>query len=119
MAIVFSQNEVLMALLQLVKHDRFPRDRRLEAIRALTLRAQMKNLDTRALRARGEAIKRLGKPVIGKKILAAGHLQLEEAFTYIGQMGCVDIAALGIASEKEAEETFAAAVSAFSGISYV
>jgi hypothetical protein len=73
----------------------------------------MKNLDTRALRARGEAIKRLGKPVIGKKILAAGHLQLEEAFTYIGQMGCVDIAALGM------EETFAAAVSAFSGISYV
>jgi hypothetical protein len=57
--------------------------------------------------------------VIGKKILAAGHLQLEEAFTYMGQMGCVDIAALGIASEKEAEETFAAAVSAFSGISYV
>jgi len=57
--------------------------------------------------------------MIGKKILAAGHLQLEEAFTYIGQMVCVNIAALGIASEKEAEETFAAAVSAFSGISYV
>lgn len=64
-----------------------------------------------------EAIKRLGKPVIGKKILAAGQLQLEEAFTYIGQMGCVDIAALGIASEKEAEETFTAAASAFSGTS--
>jgi hypothetical protein len=63
----------------------------------------------------GEAIKRLGKPVIGKKVLAAGYLRPEGALSYVAQSGCIDIVALGIASEQEAEETFAAAARAFSG----
>jgi len=63
----------------------------------------------------GEAVKRLGKPVIGKKILAAGYLTPEDALTYVAENGCVDIVALGIASEQEAKETFTAAAKAFSG----
>ncbi len=63
-----------------------------------------------------EAIKRLGKPVIGKKILAAGYLSPQEALTYVVQMGCVDLVALGVASEQEVKETFTAAATAFSGM---
>jgi hypothetical protein len=63
-----------------------------------------------------EAIKRLGKPVIGKKILAAGYLPPEEALSYVAKSECLDIVTLGVASEKEAEETFGAAVQAFSEI---
>jgi hypothetical protein len=62
------------------------------------------------------AIKRFGKPVIGKKVLAAGYLSPREALTYVVQMGCVDLVALGVASEEEAKETFAAAATAFSGM---
>ncbi len=58
-------------------------------------------------------IMRIGKPVIGKKVLAAGHLHPREALTYVAKLGCVDVVALGIASEKEAEETFRAAAEAF------
>ncbi len=61
-----------------------------------------------------EAIERFGKPVIGKKILAAGHLPSKEALSYVAESGCIDIVALGIASEEEAEETFAAATKALS-----
>lgn len=63
-----------------------------------------------------EAIKRVGKPVIGKKVLAAGYLSPGEALTYVVQMGCVDLVALGVASEREVKETFAAAATAFSGM---
>jgi len=62
------------------------------------------------------AIKRLGKPVIGKKILAAGYISSQDALTYAAQSGCITIVALGIASEQEAKETFTAAAEAFSGM---
>jgi len=62
-----------------------------------------------------EAIKRVGKPVIGKKILAAGYLPPKDALTYVAQFGCIDMVALGVASEQEAKETFTAAAKAFSG----
>jgi hypothetical protein len=63
-----------------------------------------------------EVIKRLGKPVIGKKVLAAGYLPPKDALTYVAQSGCIDIVALGVASEQEAKETFTAAATAFSGM---
>ncbi len=63
-----------------------------------------------------EAIRRLGKPIIGKKVLAAGYLPPEDALTYVAQSGCIDIVALGVASEQEAKETFTAAAKAFSGM---
>lgn len=62
-----------------------------------------------------EAIKRLGKPVVGKKVLAAGYLPPQDALTYVAQLGCIDVVALGIASEQEAKETLTAAATAFSG----
>ena len=62
-----------------------------------------------------EAIKRVSKPVIGKKILATGYLPPEDALTYVARFKCIDAVALGIASEQEAKETFAAAAKAFSG----
>jgi len=61
----------------------------------------------------GEAIKRLGKPVIGKKVLAAGYISPQDALTYVSESGCIDIVALGVASEQEAKETFTAAAIAF------
>jgi len=64
----------------------------------------------------GETIKRLGKPVIGKKVLAAGYLPPKDALTYVAQSGCIDIVALGVASEQEAKETFTVAATAFSGM---
>ncbi|MFB0567518.1 MAG: hypothetical protein ACETVM_02905 [Candidatus Bathyarchaeia archaeon] len=64
----------------------------------------------------GETIKKLGKPIIGKKVLAAGYLPPKDALTYVAQSGCIDIVALGVASEQEAKETFAAAAKAFSGM---
>jgi len=63
-----------------------------------------------------EAVRRLGKPIIGKKILAAGYLPPKDALTYVAQSACIDIVALGVASEQEAKETFTAAATAFSGI---
>ncbi len=62
-----------------------------------------------------EAIKRVNKPVIGKKVLAAGYLPPQDALTYVAQFGCIDVVALGIASCSEAKETFTAAAKAFSG----
>lgn len=61
-----------------------------------------------------EAIKRLHKPVIGKKFLAAGHLPPQDALTYVAQLRCIDVVALGIASEQEAEETLTTAATTFS-----
>lgn len=62
-----------------------------------------------------ESIRKLGKPVIGKKTLAAGYLSPKEAFKFVADSGCIDIIAVGIASEQEATETFTAAAAAFSG----
>ena len=53
-----------------------------------------------------ELIKGLNKKIIAKKILAAGILKPEEAFDYLKALDYVDIVALGIASEAEAQETF-------------
>jgi len=63
-----------------------------------------------------EAIKRLGKPIIGKKVLAAGYIPPKDALTYVAQSRCIDMVALGVASEQEAKETFAVAAKAFSGV---
>ena len=62
-----------------------------------------------------EIIRRLDKPAIGKKVLAAGYLPPQDALTYAAQSGCIDAVALGIASEEEAKETFTIAAAAFSG----
>ncbi|MGQ9459683.1 MAG: hypothetical protein ACUVRA_00435 [Candidatus Bathyarchaeaceae archaeon] len=63
-----------------------------------------------------EAIKRLGKPVIGKKVLAAGYIPPKDALNYVAQSRCIDMVALGVASEQEAQETFTVAAEAFSGV---
>ena len=60
-----------------------------------------------------EALKGLGKPVIAKKTLAAGRLPPEEALRYVADLGCVDVVAIGVASEEEAEETFQIALRHF------
>lgn len=62
-----------------------------------------------------ELARKLRKPVIGKKVLAAGLIPPKEALSFAAGMGCINIVALGVASEREAEETFKAAASAFSG----
>ena len=62
-----------------------------------------------------KVIERFHKPVIGKKVLAAGYLKPQEALEYVAQVGCIDAVALGVASEREADETFTAAAIAFSG----
>jgi hypothetical protein len=49
---------------------------------------------------------KLNKTIIAKKVLAAGVLKPEEAFKYLKTVDFVDIVALGIASETEADETF-------------
>jgi len=62
-----------------------------------------------------ELAKKLGKLIIGKKVLAAGQIDPKEALKFVVGMSCLDAVALGVASETEAEETFRAAISAFSG----
>jgi len=62
-----------------------------------------------------ELAKKLGKLIIGKKVLAAGRITPREALKFVVEMGCLDAVALGVASETEAEETFRVAFSAFSG----
>lgn len=62
-----------------------------------------------------EMVKQVGKPVIGKKVLAAGYLPPRDALSYVAQSGCIDAVALGVASEEEAKETFTVAAAAFSG----
>ncbi|MEM2735916.1 MAG: hypothetical protein QXV45_06545 [Candidatus Bathyarchaeia archaeon] len=54
-------------------------------------------------------LKRLGKFVIAKKALAAGSLPPAEALTYVASLDCVNSVALGVASEKEVDETMALA----------
>ncbi|HMK54789.1 MAG TPA: hypothetical protein VK444_08430 [Methanobacteriaceae archaeon] len=48
----------------------------------------------------------LDKTVIAKKILAAGIMTPEDAFEYLKTLDYVDMVTLGIASEKEAQETW-------------
>lgn len=53
-----------------------------------------------------ELIKKLDKTIIAKKVLAAGIMTPDDAFDYLKTLDFVDMVALGIASEAEAEETF-------------
>lgn len=48
----------------------------------------------------------LEKTIIGKKLLAAGIMTPHDASEYLKTLDYVDMVALGIASEKEAQETF-------------
>lgn len=58
-----------------------------------------------------ELARRFDKPIIGKKVLAAGRLKPLEALEYASKY--VDIVALGVASEEEAVETFSIALELF------
>ncbi|MEN6329334.1 MAG: hypothetical protein ABFC91_03490 [Methanobacteriaceae archaeon] len=53
-----------------------------------------------------EMVLELDKTIIGKKLLAAGIMTPQDAFEYLKTLDYVDIVAVGIASEKEAQETF-------------
>lgn len=53
-----------------------------------------------------ELIMNLDKTVMAKKVLAAGIMTPDDAFDYLKTLDFVDIVAVGIASEVEAEETF-------------
>lgn len=58
-----------------------------------------------------ELARKLRKPILGKKVLAAGRLSPYEALEYSSKY--VDIVALGVASEEEAIETFSIALKFF------
>jgi len=60
------------------------------------------------------AAKKLRKPLLAKKVLAAGRLKPAEALEYVSALGFIDGVVLGVASESEAEETFKAAFRTFS-----
>lgn len=53
-----------------------------------------------------ELLMKLDKKVVAKKVLAAGIMTPDDAFDYLKTLDFVDMVALGIASEDEAEETF-------------
>lgn len=53
-----------------------------------------------------DLIKKLDKTIIAKKTMAAGILTPNDAFDYLKTLDYVDLMAVGIASEAEAEETF-------------
>lgn len=53
-----------------------------------------------------ELLKKLNKVIIANKILAVGILNPEEAMVFLKTLDYVDMVTLGVASEKEAEETF-------------
>ena len=53
-----------------------------------------------------DLIKKMNKVIIAKKIMAAGILTPNDAFEYLKTLDYVDLIAIGIASEAEAEETF-------------
>jgi hypothetical protein len=53
-----------------------------------------------------EIIGKLDKTIIAMHVLAAGIMTPDDAFDYLKTQDFVDMVALGIASEKEAEETF-------------
>lgn len=54
----------------------------------------------------GEMIHKLDKTIIAMHVLAAGIMTPGKAFDYLKTVDYVDMVALGIASEREAEETF-------------
>lgn len=54
----------------------------------------------------GELIKKIDKTIIANRTLAAGILTPEDGFNYIKTVEFIDIVAVGVASEAEAEETF-------------
>ena len=56
-----------------------------------------------------ELLESLGKFVIAKKTLAAGSIPPEKALSHIASLKCVDSVAIGVASEREAEETMSLA----------
>ncbi len=53
-----------------------------------------------------EIIKKLDKTIIAMHVLAAGIMTPDDAFDYIKSTDFVDMVAVGIASQKEAEESF-------------
>ncbi len=53
-----------------------------------------------------DLLKQLNKVIIANKILAVGILNPEEAMDFLKTLDYVDMVTLGVASEKEAEETF-------------
>ena len=53
-----------------------------------------------------EIIEKLDKTIIAMHVLAAGIMTPDDAFDYLKTTDFVDMVALGIASEKEAEESF-------------
>jgi len=53
-----------------------------------------------------DLIKAIDKTIIANRTLAAGILTPEDGFDYIKTVNFIDIVAVGIASEAEAEETF-------------
>ncbi|UCH95313.1 MAG: hypothetical protein JSV88_00320, partial [Candidatus Aminicenantes bacterium] len=56
-----------------------------------------------------ELIEKAKKPVMGKKVLAAGRIAPAEAFAFVSRVKNLKGIAVGIASQREAEETFAQA----------
>jgi hypothetical protein len=56
-----------------------------------------------------ELIEKAKKPVLGKKVLAAGRINPAEAFAFAAGINNLEGIAVGIGSEQEAEETFALA----------
>lgn len=53
-----------------------------------------------------ELITNLDKTIMAKKVLAAGIMTPDDAFDYLKTLDFVDMVAIGIASEAEAQETF-------------
>ena len=53
-----------------------------------------------------DLLKKLDKVVMANKILAVGILNPEEALDFLKTLDYVDMVTLGVASEREAEETF-------------
>jgi hypothetical protein len=53
-----------------------------------------------------QKLKDLDKIVMANKILAVGILNPEEAMDFLKTLDYVDLVTIGVASEKEAEETF-------------
>ncbi len=57
-----------------------------------------------------DCYERASRPVIAKKVFAAGRIGPEEAFSFVSKVKNVKGVAVGIASESEAQETFETAL---------
>jgi hypothetical protein len=53
-----------------------------------------------------ELYEKVKKPIIGKKVLAAGDIKPEEAFPFVSKIKIVKGITVGITSIREAGETF-------------